>query len=151
MGGIMGNAKSNELRRTHRNRLDRSACLSGTHTTDGEQNYLMIAECKLPNEDTELDARKYDDERQEAGGGGRSARSVRGWRARGAARGAARTAAWARTGLSWIESGDGSRSMSSSFEEAASLVVRDALDFSEASGASAAKTSSTLLRTSMIS
>jgi histone-binding protein RBBP4 len=42
----------------------------GTHTTDGEQNYLMIAECKLPNEDTELDARKYDDERGEAGGFG---------------------------------------------------------------------------------
>lgn len=40
----------------------------GTHTTDGEQNYLMIAECKLPNEDTEVDARKYDDERAEAGG-----------------------------------------------------------------------------------
>jgi len=40
----------------------------GTHTTDGEQNYLMIAEAKLPNEDAEFDARKYDDERGEAGG-----------------------------------------------------------------------------------
>ena len=40
----------------------------GTHTTDGEQNYLMIAEARLPNEDAEIDARKYDDERQEAGG-----------------------------------------------------------------------------------
>jgi len=42
----------------------------GTHTTDGEQNYLMIAEAKLPNEDAEVDARKYDDERNEAGGFG---------------------------------------------------------------------------------
>jgi len=42
----------------------------GTHTTDGEQNYLMIAEAKLPNEDAEVDARKYDDERGEAGGFG---------------------------------------------------------------------------------
>jgi len=47
----------------------------GTHTTDGEQNYLMIAEVKLPNEDAEVDARKYDDERGEAGGfGGTSAK-----------------------------------------------------------------------------
>ena len=42
----------------------------GTHTTDGEQNYLMIGEAKLPNEDAEVDARKYDDERGEAGGFG---------------------------------------------------------------------------------
>lgn len=40
----------------------------GTHTNDGEQNYLMIAEARLPLEDTEIDARKYDDERGEAGG-----------------------------------------------------------------------------------
>ena len=56
--------------------------------------------------------------------------------ARGAARAAARTVAWARTRLS-IESGDGSRSMSSSFEEAASLVVRNASGFPGASAASA--------------
>jgi len=42
----------------------------GTHTTEGEQNYLMIAEAKLPNEDAEVDVRKYDDERGEAGGFG---------------------------------------------------------------------------------
>jgi histone-binding protein RBBP4 len=35
----------------------------GTHTSDNEQNYLMIAEVQLPLEDTELDARQYDDER----------------------------------------------------------------------------------------
>lgn len=47
----------------------------GTHTTDGDQNYLMIAEVKLPNEDTEIDVRKYDEERGEAGGfGGTSAK-----------------------------------------------------------------------------
>ena len=40
----------------------------GTHTNEGEQNYLMIAEVRLPLEDTEIDARKYDDERGEAGG-----------------------------------------------------------------------------------
>jgi len=40
----------------------------GTHTNDGDQNYLMIAEVRLPLEDTEIDARKYDDERGEAGG-----------------------------------------------------------------------------------
>jgi len=40
----------------------------GTHTNEGDQNYLMIAEARLPLEDTEIDARKYDDERGEAGG-----------------------------------------------------------------------------------
>ena len=40
----------------------------GTHTNEGDQNYLMIAEVRLPLEDTEIDARKYDDERGEAGG-----------------------------------------------------------------------------------
>ena len=42
----------------------------GTHTSDAEQNYLMIAEARIPNEDAEIDARKYDDERGEAGGFG---------------------------------------------------------------------------------
>ena len=42
----------------------------GTHTSDNEQNYLMIAEVQLPLEDSELDARQYDDERQEVGGFG---------------------------------------------------------------------------------
>jgi len=53
----------------------------GTHTTDGEQNYLMIGEVKLPNEDTEVDARKYDDERGEAGGFGGFPPERRGTRA----------------------------------------------------------------------
>lgn len=42
----------------------------GTHTAEHEQNYLMIAEVQLPQEDTELDARQYDDERNEVGGYG---------------------------------------------------------------------------------
>lgn len=36
----------------------------GTHTSDNYQNHLMIAEVKLPLEDTEIDARKYDDDSQ---------------------------------------------------------------------------------------
>lgn len=42
----------------------------GTHTSDNEQNYLMLAEVHLPLEDSELDARQYDDERGEVGGFG---------------------------------------------------------------------------------
>ncbi len=42
----------------------------GTHTSENEQNYLMIAEVQLPLEDSELDARQYDEERHEVGGFG---------------------------------------------------------------------------------
>lgn len=49
----------------------------GTHTNDGDQNYLMIAEVRLPLEDTEIDARKYDDERGEAGGFAGDRRAVK--------------------------------------------------------------------------
>ncbi|KAL3689823.1 hypothetical protein R1sor_016132 [Riccia sorocarpa] len=42
----------------------------GTHTSDNEPNYLMLAEVQLPLEDTENDARHYDDERGEIGGFG---------------------------------------------------------------------------------
>ncbi|GBG77620.1 hypothetical protein CBR_g24066 [Chara braunii] len=42
----------------------------GTHTSENEQNYLMLAEVQLPLEDTETDARQYDDERGETGGFG---------------------------------------------------------------------------------
>jgi len=44
--------------------------LLGTHTSGQEQNYLMVAEVRLPLEDTEIDARKYDDETAELGGFG---------------------------------------------------------------------------------
>lgn len=42
----------------------------GTHTSENEQNYLMIAEVQLPLEDTEIDARQYEDEKGEVGGFG---------------------------------------------------------------------------------
>lgn len=48
----------------------------GTHTSEGEMNYLQIAVVKLPTEDTEIDARKYDEERGELGGYGGSAAKI---------------------------------------------------------------------------
>lgn len=42
----------------------------GTHTSDNEQNYLMIAEVQLPLEDSEYDARAYDEQKAEVGGVG---------------------------------------------------------------------------------
>lgn len=39
--------------------------LLGTHTSNSEPNYLMVAEVCLPLSTTEIDARKYDDERGE--------------------------------------------------------------------------------------
>jgi histone-binding protein RBBP4 len=42
----------------------------GTHTSEGEQNYLMIAEVQLPLEDAEIDPRQYEEERGEVGGFG---------------------------------------------------------------------------------
>lgn len=35
----------------------------GTHTSDAEQNYLMIAKVHLPIEDANIDPRKYDDQK----------------------------------------------------------------------------------------
>jgi histone-binding protein RBBP4 len=43
--------------------------LLGTHTSEGEPNYLMIAEVLLPNP-TKIDSKKYDDDRGEVGGYG---------------------------------------------------------------------------------
>ncbi|KAL9275757.1 WD-40 repeat-containing protein [Drosera capensis] len=40
----------------------------GTHTSENEPNYLMLAQVQLPLEDCENDARQYDDERNEYGG-----------------------------------------------------------------------------------
>lgn len=42
----------------------------GTHTSENEPNYLMLAQVQLPLEDAENDARNYDDDRAEAGGFG---------------------------------------------------------------------------------
>ena len=42
----------------------------GTHTAEGEQNSLLITKVRLPKQDTEIDARKYDEEKGEMGGFG---------------------------------------------------------------------------------
>ncbi|RKO91312.1 WD40-repeat-containing domain protein [Blyttiomyces helicus] len=42
----------------------------GTHTSDGEQNYLQIAQVQVPNDCSDPDDRKFDEERAEAGGYG---------------------------------------------------------------------------------
>ncbi|KAH6562161.1 hypothetical protein BASA50_007695 [Batrachochytrium salamandrivorans] len=44
--------------------------LIGTHTSEGAQNYLQIAQAQLPNENVEVDGRNNDPERGEAGGYG---------------------------------------------------------------------------------
>ncbi|CAH1450613.1 unnamed protein product [Lactuca virosa] len=42
----------------------------GTHTSENEPNYLMLAQVQLPLEDAEYDARHYDDDRTDFGGFG---------------------------------------------------------------------------------
>eukprot|EP00164_Ancoracysta_twista_P004124 GFYU01005539.1.p1 GENE.GFYU01005539.1~~GFYU01005539.1.p1 ORF type:complete len:429 (+),score=122.99 GFYU01005539.1:23-1288(+) len=42
----------------------------GTHTSEEEQNYLMLADIRMPLPEAEVDARKYDDETGDAGGFG---------------------------------------------------------------------------------
>lgn len=42
----------------------------GTHTSENEPNYLMLAQVQLPLEDAENDARNYDDDRADVGGFG---------------------------------------------------------------------------------
>ena len=49
----------------------------GTHTSEHEQNYLMIAEAQLPLESAEVDGREYDDESGEAGGFGSGGAKVK--------------------------------------------------------------------------
>ena len=44
--------------------------LIGTHTAEGEQNYLLVASASLPNISTEIDSREYNDEKEESGGFG---------------------------------------------------------------------------------
>ncbi|CAK9224331.1 unnamed protein product [Sphagnum troendelagicum] len=48
----------------------------GTHTSENEPNYLMLAQVQLPSEDSENDARQYDDERGDMGGFGCSSGKV---------------------------------------------------------------------------
>lgn len=33
----------------------------GTHTSDGEQNHLMLADVKIPKDMAQMEGRKYDD------------------------------------------------------------------------------------------
>lgn len=42
----------------------------GTHTSENEPNYLMLAQVQLPLDDSENDARHYDDDRSDFGGFG---------------------------------------------------------------------------------
>jgi len=55
--------------KTDGERFSKQRMLAGTHTSDSEQNYLLVVECNLPNEDTEIDVRKYDDETGTTSGG----------------------------------------------------------------------------------
>mmetsp|Transcript_9430 Transcript_9430/g.28365 ORF Transcript_9430/g.28365 Transcript_9430/m.28365 type:complete len:419 (+) Transcript_9430:257-1513(+) len=48
----------------------------GTHTSEGEQNYLMLAEVHLPSADAEADLGRYDEEEGSAGGFGATAGKV---------------------------------------------------------------------------
>jgi histone-binding protein RBBP4 len=56
-----------------KNGIRKQRLLLGTHTSDGEQNHLMIAEVNLPLEDSEYDARVYDEQKAEVGGIGTAA------------------------------------------------------------------------------
>lgn len=42
----------------------------GTHTSENEQNHLVLADVKLPGEDTRVEGRKYDDDKGDHGGFG---------------------------------------------------------------------------------
>eukprot|EP01114_Cavostelium_apophysatum_P011149 TRINITY_DN2533_c0_g1_i1.p1 TRINITY_DN2533_c0_g1~~TRINITY_DN2533_c0_g1_i1.p1 ORF type:complete len:421 (-),score=103.63 TRINITY_DN2533_c0_g1_i1:37-1299(-) len=48
--------------------------LLGTHTSGEEQNYLMIAEVNLPLDETAIDSKKYDEQKEMGGFGGVSDR-----------------------------------------------------------------------------
>mmetsp|Transcript_42086 Transcript_42086/g.85942 ORF Transcript_42086/g.85942 Transcript_42086/m.85942 type:complete len:420 (-) Transcript_42086:1931-3190(-) len=53
-----------------------SRLVLGTHTSESEQNYLMIAKVVMPEDDDELDNRKYNEETGEAGGYGHNKAKV---------------------------------------------------------------------------
>ncbi|NP_001105556.1 Histone-binding protein MSI1 [Zea mays] len=48
----------------------------GTHTSDNEPNYLMLAQVQLPLDDAEADARHYDDDHADIGGFGAASGKV---------------------------------------------------------------------------
>lgn len=51
-------------------KVGKEKLILGTHTSEGEQNYLMIAEAHVPLSDVETDNTGYDEERGEVGGFG---------------------------------------------------------------------------------
>ena len=57
-------------------RATKQKMVLGTHTSEGEQNYLMLAEVQLPTQDAETEANGYDEERGEVGGYGAAAGKV---------------------------------------------------------------------------
>ena len=57
-------------------RYSKQKMVLGTHTSEGEQNYLMLAEVQLPLADCETDAKGYDEETNEVGGLGAAAGKV---------------------------------------------------------------------------
>lgn len=57
-------------------KMTKQRLVLGTHTSEGEQNYLMLAEVALPLADSEAEARGYDEERGEVGGFGSAAGRV---------------------------------------------------------------------------
>ena len=59
-------------------RATKQKMVLGTHTSEGEQNYLMLAEVQLPTADTETEANGYDEERNEVGGYGAAAGAAAG-------------------------------------------------------------------------
>eukprot|EP00028_Trichosphaerium_sp_Am-I-7-wt_P012531 CAMPEP_0168539314 /NCGR_PEP_ID=MMETSP0405-20121227/21752_1 /TAXON_ID=498012 /ORGANISM="Trichosphaerium sp, Strain Am-I-7 wt" /LENGTH=415 /DNA_ID=CAMNT_0008568849 /DNA_START=186 /DNA_END=1433 /DNA_ORIENTATION=- len=50
--------------------------LIGTHTAENEQNYIMIAEVRLPQEESEVPMKQYDDSNGEIGGFGVAAGKI---------------------------------------------------------------------------
>jgi len=44
--------------------------LLGTHAATDEENYLMVATCRVPTENAKIDLCRYDDEGREVGGFG---------------------------------------------------------------------------------
>ena len=53
-------------------RYSKQKMLLGTHTSEEEQNHLLLAEVVLPTEDSELSSAQYDEEQAETGGYGAS-------------------------------------------------------------------------------
>ena len=57
-------------RRSKTDKYVRERIILGTHTSGAEQNYLLIADVKMPSSDAEIDPRQYDESTSEIGGFG---------------------------------------------------------------------------------